>query len=149
MRHSECQWFCLDLQSDLTVLVLVLVLSASDEALQGRLQDLDRSFSFPQSALAVHLSTARAGLTHCPEARAFLQANWPIRGQDGHRDDRCRDTRYQVFRDLRGQGFYLTSAGKFGGDFLVYPGECFKFTGFWQVLVLEIKLSIWSVLVFR
>lgn len=40
-----------------------------------------------------------------------------MRGQNGH-------TRYQVFRDLRGRGFYLTSAGKFGGDFLVYPGQC-------------------------
>lgn len=119
----------MDLRSDLTVLVLVLFLSASDEALQGRLQDLDRSFSFPQSALVVQLSTARAGLTHCPEARAYLQADWPVRGQDGCRDDRHRDARYQVFRDLRGRGFYLTSAGKFGGDFLVYPGECFKFTG--------------------
>ena len=40
-----------------------------------------------------------------------------MRGQNGH-------IRYQVFRDLRGRGFYLTSAGKFGGDFLVYPGQC-------------------------
>lgn len=107
-------------------IILVGVLSgsgpgteASDEALQGRLEDLDRSFTFPQSALAVQLSTARAGLSYCPEARAFLQANWPIREQHG----RSCDARYQVFRDLRGRGFYLTSAGKFGGDFLVYPGE--------------------------
>lgn len=79
---------------------------------------LDHNFTFPRSALVVQLSTARAGLTYCPEARAFLQADWPIRGQDSLR----RDARYQVFRDLRGRGFYLTSAGKFGGDFLVYPG---------------------------
>lgn len=70
---------------------------------------------FPPSALAVQLSTARAGLSHCAESRAFLSADWPIRD--------CSSTRYQVFRDLRGRGFYLTSAGKFGGDFLVYPGE--------------------------
>lgn len=93
---------------------------ATDEALEGRLDALDRSFIFPRSALAVQLSTARAGLSYCPEARAFLQADWPIRGQNGQG---C-DTRYQVFRDLRGRGFYLTSAGKFGGDFLVYPGQC-------------------------
>lgn len=84
------------------------------------MEALDRSFTFPRSALAVQLSTARAGLAYCPEARAFLQADWPIRGQD---NPRC-DARYQVFRDLRGRGFYLTSAGKFGGDFLVYPGQC-------------------------
>lgn len=91
----------------------------SDEALQRRLLDLEQNFNFPRSALAVQLSTARAGLSHCPEARAFLEADWPIRAQ------RCprREARFQVFRDLRGRGFFLTSAGKFGGDFLVYPGE--------------------------
>lgn len=61
----------------------------------------------------------RAGLTYCSEDRAFLRADWPIRVQDDPR----ADIRYQVFRDLRGRGFYLTSAGKFGGDFLIYPGE--------------------------
>ncbi|XP_071352872.1 tRNA-splicing endonuclease subunit Sen34 isoform X2 [Trachinotus anak] len=90
----------------------------TDETLRGRLEALDRSFTFPRSALAVQLSTVRAGLTYCPEARAFLQADWPIREQDNP----CGDVRYQVFRDLRERGFYLTSAGKFGGDFLVYPG---------------------------
>lgn len=115
----------LTLHTNLTLLVLILPGSlsearATDEALQGRLEALDQSFVFPQSGLAVQLSTARAGLTYCPEAQAFLQAGWPIRGQNSQHSD----TRYQVFRDLRGRGFYLTSAGKFGGDFLVYPGEC-------------------------
>ncbi|CAL1541976.1 unnamed protein product [Lymnaea stagnalis] len=31
--------------------------------------------------------------------------------------------RYLVFRDLWNKGFYLTSGSKFGGDFLVYPGD--------------------------
>ncbi|RUS91624.1 hypothetical protein EGW08_000597, partial [Elysia chlorotica] len=31
--------------------------------------------------------------------------------------------RYRVFKDLWGKGFYLTSGSKFGGDFLVYPGD--------------------------
>lgn len=108
---------------------MVLVLSGSGsgsgagtlvENLRVRLEALDQSFTFPRSALAVQLSTARAGLAHCPEARAFLEADWPIRRQD---NPRC-NARYQVFRDLRRRGFYLTSAGKFGGDFLVYPGQC-------------------------
>ncbi|XP_060903355.1 tRNA-splicing endonuclease subunit Sen34 [Labrus mixtus] len=94
-----------------------------DEAQRQRLDALDQSFTFPRSALAVQLSTARAGLTHCPESRAFLQADWPIRAQAG---PHCQ-ARYQVFRDLRGRGFYLTSAGKFGGDFLVYPGDPLRF----------------------
>lgn len=95
-----------------------------DESLQRRLDDLECSFVFPHSALVVQLSTARAGLGYCPEARAFLQAEQPIRG--GH-NELSRDTKYQVFRDLRAQGFYMTSAGKFGGDFLVYPGDPLRF----------------------
>ncbi|XP_026188054.1 tRNA-splicing endonuclease subunit Sen34 isoform X1 [Mastacembelus armatus] len=97
--------------------------TAADEALRGRLEAFDQDFTLPRSALAVQLSTARAGLTYCSEARAFLQANWPIRA----RNDRHSDVKYQVFRDLRGRGFYLTSAGKFGGDFLVYPGDPLRF----------------------
>lgn len=88
-----------------------------DEGIRARLEALDQSFFFPPSALAVQLSTARVGLAHCPEERALLQAA----GQ-GRADSCCR-TRYQVFKNLRGRGFYLTSAGKFGGDFLIYPGE--------------------------
>lgn len=110
-------WF-LYLQMHLTVLILVfsdLESGTSDETLQGRLEALDQSFTFPRSALAVQLSTARVGLSYCPEARAFLQANGPLKER--------HSTRYQVFKDLRERGFYLTSAGKFGGDFLVYPGQ--------------------------
>lgn len=108
-------------QPDLTDLVLSgsePAAGTADDALRGRLEALDRSFTFPRSGLAVQLSTARAGLSYCPEARAFLQADWPMRALD---DPHC-NAKYQVFRDLRGRGFYLTSAGKFGGDFLVYPG---------------------------
>ncbi|XP_074536438.1 tRNA-splicing endonuclease subunit Sen34 [Halichoeres trimaculatus] len=94
-----------------------------NEALRGRLEALDKSFTFPQTALAMQLSTARAGLAHCPESRAFLQADWPIRAQGGQHSE----ARYKVFRDLRRRGFYLTSAGKFGGDFLVYPGDPLRF----------------------
>ncbi|KAF7211666.1 tRNA splicing endonuclease subunit 34, partial [Nothobranchius furzeri] len=97
--------------------------TSSDEALQRRLLDLDQNFTFPRSALAIQLSTTRAGLNYCPEARAFLQLDWPIRDQGNAQFD----TRYLVFRDLWGRGFFLTSAGKFGGDFLVYPGDPLRF----------------------
>uniref|UniRef100_A0A3Q3A1C1 tRNA-splicing endonuclease subunit Sen34 n=1 Tax=Kryptolebias marmoratus TaxID=37003 RepID=A0A3Q3A1C1_KRYMA len=109
-----------------------------DEALQRRLLDLDQNFTFPQSALAVQLSTTRAGLSYCPEARAFLQANWPVRAQD----DPCCEARYQVFRDLRGRGFFLTSAGKFGGDFLVYPGDPLRFHAHFIAVCLTLDESI-------
>ncbi|XP_029027084.1 tRNA-splicing endonuclease subunit Sen34 isoform X2 [Betta splendens] len=107
----------------------------SDEALWGRLEALDQSFTFPRSALAVQLSTARSGLSYCPESRAFLQADWPIRTQGGSR----REVTYQVFRDLRGRGFYLTSAGKFGGDFLVYPGDPLRFHAHFIAICLPLE----------
>ncbi|KAJ8368117.1 hypothetical protein SKAU_G00081450 [Synaphobranchus kaupii] len=92
-----------------------------DQSVQDRLDALERGFSLPRSAMAVQLNTARAGLSHTPEERHFLAADWPQ-----PRDERS-ETRFRVFRDLRRQGFYLTSAGKFGGDYLVYPGDPLRF----------------------
>ncbi|XP_047450582.1 tRNA-splicing endonuclease subunit Sen34 [Mugil cephalus] len=109
-----------------------------DEELKSRLQALDQSFTFPRSALAVQLSTTRAGLSYCPEARAFLEASWPIRAQHGSHGD----ARYQVFRDLRRRGFYLTSAGKFGGDFLVYPGDPLRFHAHFIAVCLTLDESV-------
>ncbi|XP_042371731.1 tRNA-splicing endonuclease subunit Sen34, partial [Plectropomus leopardus] len=111
---------------------------AADEALRSRLEALECSFSFPRSAMAVQLSTARAGLSHCLEARRFLRADWPIREPDEPR----RRARYQVFKDLRGRGFYLTSAGKFGGDFLVYPGDPLRFHAHFIAVCLSLDESV-------
>ncbi|CAI5692407.1 unnamed protein product [Oreochromis niloticus] len=110
--------------------------ASADEALQRRLQALDQNFTFPQSAMAVQLSTARAGLSYCPEARAFLQAYGPTGAEP-----RC-DIRYQVFRDLQGRGFYLTSAGKFGGDFLVYPGDPLRFHAHFIAVCVSLDESV-------
>ena len=38
--------------------------------------------------------------------------------------------RCEVFRDLWQKGYYLGAGGKFGGDWLVYPGACFLFFSF-------------------
>lgn len=43
--------------------------------------------------------------------------DWPHAGRPAH------ELRYSVYRDLWERGFFLSAAGKFGGDFLVYPGE--------------------------
>uniref|UniRef100_A0A3Q4H3X8 tRNA-splicing endonuclease subunit Sen34 n=1 Tax=Neolamprologus brichardi TaxID=32507 RepID=A0A3Q4H3X8_NEOBR len=110
--------------------------ASADDALRRRLQALDQNFTFPQSAMAVQLSTARAGLSYCPEARAFLQACGPTGAEP-----RC-DARYQVFRDLRGRGFYLTSAGKFGGDFLVYPGDPLRFHAHFIAVCVSLDESV-------
>uniref|UniRef100_A0A8C2IUA3 tRNA-splicing endonuclease subunit SEN34 n=1 Tax=Cyprinus carpio TaxID=7962 RepID=A0A8C2IUA3_CYPCA len=93
----------------------------SGGAIRDRLNALDQAFHFPWSAMAVQLCTARAGFSHCPEERSFHSTDWPM-----PRDERL-NTRFCVYRDLRNKGFYLTSAGKFGGDFLVYPGDPLRF----------------------
>ncbi|TRY93841.1 hypothetical protein DNTS_023765 [Danionella cerebrum] len=93
----------------------------SGSAIKGRLEDLEQSFCFPQSAMAVQLCTARAGFSHCAEEHTVCSSDWPL-----SRDQRLT-TRFRVFHDLRSRGFYLTSAGKFGGDFLVYPGDPLRF----------------------
>lgn len=38
-----------------------------------------------------------------------------------------KSTKDIVFNDLWERGYYLTSGEKFGGDFLVYPGDPLKF----------------------
>lgn len=85
------------------------------------LESLEKSFTFPRSAMAVQLCTARAGFNHCPEERAFLTSDCPMP------TDQRSETRFRVYRDLRRKGFFLTSAGKFGGDYLVYPGDPLRF----------------------
>ncbi|XP_066565648.1 tRNA-splicing endonuclease subunit Sen34 [Amia ocellicauda] len=93
----------------------------ADRSLRARLDSLQSSFSFPQSAMMVQLCTARACLSHSPEEHHWLAADWP------HPRDERTEARYQVFRDLRQRGYYITSAGKFGGDYLVYPGDPLRF----------------------
>ncbi|XP_073786155.1 tRNA-splicing endonuclease subunit Sen34 isoform X2 [Danio rerio] len=93
----------------------------SGSAVRERLEALDQSFSFPWSAMAVQLCTARSGFSHCPEERSFHSTDCPM-----PRDEHL-NTRFSVYRDLRNKGYYLTSAGKFGGDFLVYPGDPLRF----------------------
>lgn len=45
--------------------------------------------------------------------------------------------RYRVFKELWEQGFYLTSGSKFGGDFLVYPGDPSRFHSFYIALCVK------------
>ncbi|XP_014280698.1 tRNA-splicing endonuclease subunit Sen34 [Halyomorpha halys] len=45
--------------------------------------------------------------------------------------------KYRVFKDLYEKGYSLTPCAKFGGDFLVYPGEPWKFHAYFIVICLE------------
>ncbi|XP_051512285.1 tRNA-splicing endonuclease subunit Sen34-like [Myxocyprinus asiaticus] len=108
----------------------------SGNAIRDRLNALDQAFHFPWSAVAVQLCTARAGFSYCPEERTVVSTDWPM-----PRDERLK-TRFCVYRDLRNKGFYLTSAGKFGGDFLVYPGDPLRFHAHFIVLCLSMDEQI-------
>ncbi|KAL7870436.1 hypothetical protein SRHO_G00079330 [Serrasalmus rhombeus] len=103
----------------------------TEQAVRERLSSLEKNFCFPRSAMAVQLCTARAGFGHCPEEFSFLATDWPM-----PRDERS-ETRFRVYRDLRRKGFYLTSAGKFGGDYLVYPGDPLRFHSHFIALCLS------------
>ncbi|KAI0207387.1 tRNA-splicing endonuclease subunit Sen34 [Lamellibrachia satsuma] len=75
--------------------------------------------TLPEKSCAVQICTA----THrCTELEA---AEWHYPTTE------MEHTRYRVFKDLWEKGYYLTSGGKFGGDFLVYPGEPARFHSFY------------------
>ncbi|XP_074995467.1 tRNA-splicing endonuclease subunit Sen34 [Calonectris borealis] len=73
----------------------------------------------------VQLPTAREGppppAPHPPPDLARPSPHWPHGGRPHH------ERRYRVYRDLWGRGLHLTAGGKFGGDFLVYPGPPERF----------------------
>ncbi|XP_074878457.1 tRNA-splicing endonuclease subunit Sen34 [Buteo buteo] len=79
----------------------------------------------PPQALLVQLPTARGGplppAPHPPPDLGRPSPHWPHGGRPGH------ERRYRVYRDLWGRGLHLTAGGKFGGDFLVYPGPPERF----------------------
>lgn len=76
----------------------------------------------PRSALLVQLATAR------PRPVKARPLDWRVRSKDWpHAGRPAHELRYSVYRDLWERGFFLSAAGKFGGDFLVYPGDPLRF----------------------
>ncbi|XP_020950522.1 tRNA-splicing endonuclease subunit Sen34 isoform X3 [Sus scrofa] len=73
----------------------------------------------PRSALLVQLATARPRPIKARPLDWRVQSkDWPHAGRPAH------ELRYSIYRDLWERGFFLSAAGKFGGDFLVYPALC-------------------------
>ncbi|KAG8567593.1 hypothetical protein GDO81_013706 [Engystomops pustulosus] len=86
------------------------------------LLNLEQTFHFPKEAMMVQIPTAQLHTGNVEEVD--IQENkseWPYLDKENH------ETRYKVFSDLWQKGYYLTSGGKFGGDFLVYPGDPMRF----------------------
>nr|ACE79081.1 TRNA splicing endonuclease 34 homolog (predicted) [Sorex araneus] len=76
----------------------------------------------PRSALLVQLATAR------PRPIKARPLDWRVQSQDWpHAGRPAHELRYSIYRDLWERGFFLSAAGKFGGDFLVYPGDPLRF----------------------
>ncbi|KAM8927945.1 tRNA-splicing endonuclease subunit Sen34 isoform 2-T2 [Pelodytes ibericus] len=86
------------------------------------LQNLEETFHFPRESMMVQLPTARTSLGKVEEVDLHLASpDWPYAGQQDH------EIRYTIFKDLWQKGYFLTSGNKFGGDFLVYPGDPMRF----------------------
>ncbi|KAM6154595.1 tRNA-splicing endonuclease subunit Sen34 [Erethizon dorsatum] len=82
----------------------------------------DGAAPLPRSALLVQLATARPRPVKARPLDWRVQSeDWPHAGRPAH------ELRYSIYRDLWERGFFLSAAGKFGGDFLVYPGDPLRF----------------------
>lgn len=82
----------------------------------------DEVAPLPRSALLVQLATARPRPVKARPLDWRVQSkDWPHAGRPAH------ELRYSIYRDLWERGFFLSAAGKFGGDFLVYPGDPLRF----------------------
>nr|XP_020654525.1 tRNA-splicing endonuclease subunit Sen34 [Pogona vitticeps]XP_020654526.1 tRNA-splicing endonuclease subunit Sen34 [Pogona vitticeps] len=93
-----------------------------DENPPAKLADLEPSFVLPQESMMVQLPTERVHPGREEEVDWRVPSeDWPYAGQPDH------EMRYCIFRNLWEQGFYITSGSKFGGDFLVYPGDPMRF----------------------
>ncbi|XP_007955122.1 tRNA-splicing endonuclease subunit Sen34 [Orycteropus afer afer] len=82
----------------------------------------DGGTPLPRSALLVQVATARPRPVKAKPLDWRVQSkDWPHAGRPAH------ELRYSIYRDLWERGFFLSAAGKFGGDFLVYPGDPLRF----------------------
>ncbi|XP_074872132.1 tRNA-splicing endonuclease subunit Sen34 [Carettochelys insculpta] len=83
---------------------------------------LDSPFVLPHGSMMVQLPTAQCHPGRVKQVDwTSPSPAWPYAGHPAH------ETRYQVFRELWGRGYYLSGGSKFGGDFLVYPGDPLRF----------------------
>ncbi|KAJ6653296.1 hypothetical protein lerEdw1_009385 [Lerista edwardsae] len=92
------------------------------EAPPSKPADSNSDIVFPRESMMIQLATERKrpGQAEVVDWRV-PSPDWPYAGQQDH------ETRYCIFKSLWEQGYYVTSGGKFGGDFLVYPGDPMRF----------------------
>ncbi|XP_019632594.1 PREDICTED: tRNA-splicing endonuclease subunit Sen34-like [Branchiostoma belcheri] len=80
---------------------------------------LDKTTGYNEQAFLVQILTEQV----TEEPQEAVPWNYPTTDREA--------LRCQVFQDLWEKGYFLTSGGKFGGDFLVYPGDPFRYHSFY------------------
>jgi len=77
-------------------------------------EEIDKIAQMPEDVMMVQLLT---------------RPHWDLKGEEIKNEmlTSVKSTKDIVFHDLWERGYYLTSGEKFGGDFLVYPGDPLKF----------------------
>ncbi|XP_063157291.1 tRNA-splicing endonuclease subunit Sen34 [Candoia aspera] len=96
-------------------------------------------FVLPQESMMIQLPTERSEITQEEEVDWHVAAQlWPYAGQEHH------EMRYCIFRDLWERGYYVTTGSKFGGDFLIYPGDPMRFHAHYIALCFpkEVPISL-------
>ncbi|ETE63955.1 tRNA-splicing endonuclease subunit Sen34 [Ophiophagus hannah] len=79
-------------------------------------------FVLPRESMMIQLPTERTQIAQEETVDWHVASQlWPYTGQERH------EMHYSIFRDLWERGYYVTSGSKFGGDFLVYPGDPMRF----------------------
>ncbi|KAK7863006.1 hypothetical protein R5R35_014558 [Gryllus longicercus] len=81
----------------------------------------------PKSAICVQIFTAHPWLKS--EELSDVKWNFP--------SSPTELLRYNVFRHFWQKGYFLTSGMKYGGDFLVYPGDPFQFHAYFVVICID------------
>lgn len=87
-----------------------------EEIVREELSKLD-DLQIPRDSVSVQLLNECPWLSK-PEAKL---ASWHFP------ETAIERLRYEVFKNLWEKGYYLTAGGKFGGDFLVYPGDPLRY----------------------
>lgn len=94
--------------------------------------ELSKTVTLPPTALLVQTFTAEQWM----EENNSEPVDWkfPVSQQE--------ILRYKTFKDLWEKGYYITSGHKFGGDYLVYPGDPVKFHAQFIVLCCDSSSKI-------
>nr|CAG4649771.1 EOG090X0G6M [Scapholeberis mucronata] len=114
------------------------VLKMADKIIEGKKKKAKEPFDEKQV-----LQNEMAKITHMPEdlmmVQIFTRPHWECQEEEIllFQLDKVQPLRTQVFVDLWKKGYFITAGEKFGGDFLVYPGDPLKFHSHYIAVCVE------------